>query len=93
MDPLTIGYYGIVVLILLLFSGIPIGVAMGVTGVAGMFFIAGPQAALGLMERIPYDTTANYAISVVPLFILMGSFCFYAGISQDLYRTIYKWIN
>ncbi|MDB4443815.1 TRAP transporter large permease [bacterium] len=93
MDPLTVGCIGIGVLILLLFSGIPIGVAMGVTGVAGMLFIAGPQAALGLMERIPYDTTANYAISVVPLFILMGSFCFYAGISQDLYRTMYKWIG
>ncbi|MBW1799488.1 MAG: TRAP transporter large permease, partial [Deltaproteobacteria bacterium] len=32
-------------------------------------------------------------ISVVPLFILMGSFCFYAGISQDLYRAIYRWIG
>jgi C4-dicarboxylate transporter DctM subunit len=93
MDPLTVGYIAIGVLILLLFSGIPIGVAMGATGVAGMFFIAGPQAALGLMERIPYDTTASYGISVVPLFILMGSFCFYAGLSQDLYRTVYKWIG
>ena len=93
MDPLTVGCFGIGVLILLLFSGIPIGIAMGATGVAGMLFIAGPQAALGLMERIPYDTTASYAISVVPLFILMGSFCFYAGISQDLYRALYKWIG
>lgn len=90
---MTVGYIAIGVLILLLFSGIPIGVAMGATGVAGMYFIAGPQAALGLMERIPYDTTASYAISVVPLFILMGSFCFYAGISHDLYRTLYKWIG
>lgn len=93
MDPVTVGCFGIGVLILLLFSGIPIGIAMGATGVAGMLFIAGPQAALGLMERIPYDTTASYAISVVPLFILMGSFCFYAGISQDLYRALYKWIG
>jgi C4-dicarboxylate transporter DctM subunit len=93
MDPLTVGCIGIGVLILLLFSGIPIGVAMGATGVAGMLLISGPQAALGLLERIPYDTTANYTISVVPLFILMGSFCFYAGISQDLYRTLYKWIG
>jgi C4-dicarboxylate transporter DctM subunit len=93
MDPLTVGYIAIGILVLLLFSGIPIGVAMGATGIAGMYFIAGPQAALGLMERIPYDTTANYGISVVPLFILMGSFCFYAGLSQDLYRTVYKWIG
>jgi C4-dicarboxylate transporter DctM subunit len=93
MDPLTVGYIGIGVLILLLFSGIPIGVAMGVTGVAGMLLVSGPQAALGLMERIPYDNTANYTLSVVPLFILMGSFCFYAGISQDLYRALYRWIG
>jgi C4-dicarboxylate transporter DctM subunit len=93
MDPLTIGCIGIGILILLLFSGIPIGVAMGATGVAGMLLVSGPQAALGLMERIPYDTTANYTISVVPLFILMGSFCFHAGISQDLYRAVYRWIG
>ncbi len=93
MEPLTVGYIGIGVLILLLFSGIPIGVAMGATGIAGMLLVAGPQAALGLMERIPYDTTANYTLSVVPLFILMGSFCFYAGISQDLYRALYRWIG
>ncbi len=93
MDSLTIGYIGIGVLILLLFSGIPIGVAMGATGLAGMFLVAGIKAGLGLIERIPYDTVANYTISVVPLFILMGSFCFYAGISQDLYRAVYKWIG
>jgi C4-dicarboxylate transporter DctM subunit len=93
MDPLTVGYIGIGVLIVFLFSGIPIGVAMGATGIAGMLLVAGPQAALGLLERIPYDTTANYTLSVVPLFILMGSFCFYAGISQDLYRALYRWIG
>ena len=91
--PITVGYIGIILLVVLLFSGIPIGVAMGATGLAGMWLVAGPQAALGLLERIPYDSLANYTISVVPLFILMGSFCFYAGISQDLYRAIYKWLG
>ena len=93
MDPITVGYIGIGILVILLFSGIPIGVAMGTTGVVGMFLISGPQAALGILERIPYDNIANYAICVVPLFILMGCFCFYAGISQDLYRALYKWIG
>lgn len=93
MDSLTVGYIGIGFLIVLLFSGIPIGVAMGATGVAGMLLIAGPQAAMGILERIPYDNTANYAICVVPLFILMGAFCFHAGISKDLFRAVYTWIG
>jgi len=93
MEPLTVGYIGIGILILLIFSGIPIGVAMGAVGVAGMAYIAGGGAGLGLLQRVPYDTTANFALSVVPLFILMGAFCFYAGISQDLYRTVYRWLG
>jgi tripartite ATP-independent transporter DctM subunit len=30
---------------------------------------------------------------VIPLFILMGAFAFNAGLSEDLYRTVYKWLG
>jgi C4-dicarboxylate transporter, DctM subunit len=92
MDP-VVGYIGIGILMVFLFSGIPIGVAMGVTGIVGMLLGPGWDAALGMMQRLPYDTTANYAISVVPMFILMGEFCFAADISVDLYRAVYKWFG
>ncbi len=93
MEPIVVGYIAIAILILILFSGIPIGVAMGVIGILGVAYIAGWGAGLGMLQRFPYDSSASYTLSVVPLFILMGTFCFYAGISQDLYRAVYKWLG
>jgi C4-dicarboxylate transporter DctM subunit len=93
MDTVTIGYIAIIILILVIFTGIPIGVAMGIIGLAGMIYVSGPMAGLSLLERTPYDTMANYDMSVVPLFILMGSICFFGGISQDLFHAAYKWIG
>ncbi len=93
MEPITVGYIGIIILIILIFSGIPIGVAMGLVGVVGMAIISGPAAGLGLLQRVPYDQTTNAALTVVPLFILMGVLCYYARISQDLYFAVYKWLG
>jgi C4-dicarboxylate transporter DctM subunit len=30
---------------------------------------------------------------VIPLFVLMGEFCFYSGLGKELYDTAYKWIG
>jgi C4-dicarboxylate transporter DctM subunit len=93
MTPLEIGYIGIAILIVLLFSGVHIGVAMGLIGFLGMAFISGWPAGLAILKTVPFTTFANYGMSVVPLFILMGSFCFYSGISKDLYDSVHKWLG
>lgn len=93
MEPVVIGYISIAIMIALLFSGIPVGVSMGILSLVGMFFVAGPQSAVGLIQRVAYDTFASYDFSVVPLFLLMGEFCFHAGISSDLFSAAYKWIG
>ena len=93
MTPLEIGYVGIAILIVLLFSGVHIGVAMGLVGFLGMSFISGWPAGLAILKTVPFTTFANYGMSVVPLFILMGTFCFYSGISKDLYDSVHKWLG
>lgn len=93
MTPLAIGYIGIAILIILLFSGIHIGVVMGLVGFFGMAYINGWGAGLGVLKTVPLTTFANYGLSVVPLFILMGSLCFHAGISKDIYDTVHSWLG
>jgi tripartite ATP-independent transporter DctM subunit len=91
--PLSAGIAGIVTLIVILFSGMPIGIVMGLVGFLGMSYIAGTGAALTSMGSSPYTTASSYGLSVVPLFVLMGSFCFFSGLSRDLYNTAYKWLG
>jgi C4-dicarboxylate transporter DctM subunit len=93
MTPLTTGFIGIGILFIFLFSGMPIGIAMGMVGFAGFAFLRGLDSALGVLTTVPYRTFASYDFSVVPLFILMGTFCFHAGLSKDLYNTVYRWLG
>ncbi|MBW1768559.1 MAG: TRAP transporter large permease [Deltaproteobacteria bacterium] len=93
MSPLLIGVLGVVLLMILLFMRMPIAVAMGVVGVLGMGMVVGFEAGLSILKTAPFAAIARYGFSVVPLFILMGSFCFHAGVSRDLYYTVNKWIG
>jgi C4-dicarboxylate transporter, DctM subunit len=93
MTPFVVGIIGLVVMTLLLFLGTPIGLAMGVVGAAGFAYIAGFNAMLGQLRTIPFSTFADYNFSVIPLFILMGLLCFNAGLSKNLFSTVYAWLG
>lgn len=93
LSPSTSGLVGIVILVVLLFSGLEIGLVIGLVGLLGMAYLTTSSAALGLLSTVPYRTLASYAMSIVPLFILMGTFAFYSGLSKDLYWTVYRWLG
>ena len=93
MSPTVIGIIGIGVLLIVLFSRIPIGPGMALVGFAGFAFISGMGPALGVLRQVPFEIFSEYNLSVVPLFILMGSFSMTAGLSEDLYRVAYKWLG
>jgi C4-dicarboxylate transporter, DctM subunit len=93
MDPFIVGLIGIGVLIILLFSGFPIGAGMALVGFVGFAYLVGWQPALGILKTVPYSTFADYNLSVIPLFILMGTFAFKSGMSEDIFSAIYKWVG
>jgi C4-dicarboxylate transporter, DctM subunit len=91
MTPTTIGFIGLGILMVLLFTGMPLGFVMALVGFLGFAYIKGFPPALAALGAVPYRTFADYGFSVAPLFILMGEFCFVARLSTDLYDTAYKW--
>ncbi|MBW1801866.1 MAG: TRAP transporter large permease subunit [Deltaproteobacteria bacterium] len=93
MNPFTVGIIGIIFLVLLLFSGMPVGFVMAIVGFMGMTYLNGVVSGVSLFGRVPYGTTANHAMSVLPLFILMGALCFHSGISREIYYTVYRWLG
>lgn len=93
MDPFVVGLFGIAILLVFLFSGLSIGAAMALVGFLGFAVLVGLGPAFGVLKSVPYSTFANYDLSVIPLFILMGSFAFAAGMSKDLFNAVYKWIG
>jgi len=90
MSPTLIGILGIVALLVLLFLGMNIGFSLLVVGFIGYALIVNMKGAMGLFASVPFTTVANFGLSVIPMFVLMGQFAFYAGISQDLYSACHK---
>lgn len=90
---LLVGLAGIGLLVVLLFLRMPIGFAMGFTGLIGAWYFMGWNAGLGVLQTTPYYTASKYILCVVPLFLLMGQVCFRSGISKDLYDSAYAWLG
>jgi tripartite ATP-independent transporter DctM subunit len=46
-----------------------------------------------VLGAFPYSYSAVFTLSVIPLFVLMGSFATVSGMGADLYRTAYTWVG
>ena len=67
---------------------------MAITGFLGMIVVyGGIGPSLDMISISSYDTSANYMLTVAPLFILMGEFAYHAGISKDLFDAANKWLG
>ncbi len=88
-----IGLLGIVVLLLLLALGLPIGVALALVGVTGMALLISPEAALIKAGVVTFETISRYELGVLPLFLLMAHFCFQAGASQDFFDVAARFVG
>ena len=70
-----------------------IGFAAAIVGLIGITLIKGWTATGGVAGFLPYSVSASFALSVIPLFILMGYFAFYAGLTRDLFSTARAWVG
>ena len=79
-----IGFIAVFFLVLL---RIPIAFAMGLVGMIGFAYETNFRASISMVARLIIDTSQDYGLSVVPLFILMGLFVNKGGISRELYQV------
>lgn len=89
MSLTTIGIVGIVILVIVLFSKMPVGFVMGFLGFLGFSYVVNLEAGLSLLIRDIWDVFSSYGLTVIPLFVFMGQIAFHAGISRRLYDSAY----
>ena len=88
LDLTLLAVLGIVAMIVMIALGVHIGMAMFITGFVGYALATGNlTSAIVTLRTYTFTSAMNYTLSVVPLFVLMGQFVFYAGISDDLFRA------
>lgn len=93
MSYMTIAVIGLVVLFILLFSGMNIGFALLLVGFFGYAAVTNFKAAISIVGTVPYTIASNYNYTVIGLFVLMGYFAYYSGLSSNLFEFAHCWLN
>ena len=84
---------GFASLFALCFAGIPLAIAMLIVGVIGFMLFRGSEAALAVAAQQMTDAFTSHGLSVIPLFILMGTFIHRAGLADDLFAAARAWLG
>ena len=87
MSENLVALVGFLSLFALMLLRVPVGMAMGLVGVAGYATLNGGAPALKLIGQTSMRTVTDYTFGVIPMFLLMGALVSQAGISRDMFRA------
>lgn len=90
---MELALFGFAILLLLAFIGVPLAFATLAVGFGGLMYLRGFDAALSVSSQWIVETSTNYNLSIIPLFVLMGAFIHRSGISKDLFAASYAWLG
>lgn len=93
MSGFSLAVTGFGVMLALMALRLPIGLAMLLVGGAGYVQLNGLEPFLNYIRTTPYQIFANYTLSVIPLFVLMGAFAERSGLAADLFRAASAFIG
>lgn len=82
-----------VLLLVLLFSGLPVAFALGLSGVAGMVLFLGGEGALAQLPIIGYKSLDDFVLTAVPMYILMSQILLTGKVGNDLFELANKWLR
>jgi C4-dicarboxylate transporter, DctM subunit len=93
LKPEAIGILACVLMLGLIFLRMPVAIAMIVPALLGMYALRGGALVESTLATLPYQQTANWTLSVVPMFILMGLLLWKAGLTESLYTAGRHWLG
>ena len=84
----------ILVMVAALLLGVPIAVALAGSGMLGIYLVTGDfSKVLGIVSLTPFSTVADYALTTIPMFILMAYLSASSGLARDLYTAASNWLS
>lgn len=90
IDELSVLMFGS--LLLLLFAGLPLAFVTGSLGVL-FIYLVGDQFMLNIIPTRIFPLMTNYQLSAIPLFIFMASMLERAGLIDEMFDVLYKWMG
>ena len=94
MSDLALGYLSFPVLLVLLFLRAPLGLALLLCGIGGLWLaMDGTTVFMARLKSEVYTTFSSYNLSIIPMFLLMGQFATLSGMSQALFNAAQSWLG
>jgi tripartite ATP-independent transporter DctM subunit len=87
---LEIGIAAVVILIVLIFLGMPIGIGMLTVSLVGVAMIRNEGVAIRMAGSVANDALRSYLFAVVPLFVLMGLLVTVSGVGKDTFDVFQR---
>ena len=86
MSGVEIGLASILAIVVLIYAGMHVAVALCLVSLVGVWMIKGSFAvATNLLALAAYDAVYGYDFAVIPLFVLMGFLVSIAGVGRDTF--------
>lgn len=83
----------LIVLVAMLVFGLPVALAMGLSGAVGLYMFGGWPILQGILQTAPLSTANDYEIITIPMFLLMAEFVIISGVANDLFRAATVWVG
>jgi tripartite ATP-independent transporter DctM subunit len=77
----------------MVFAGVRVYVAAALAGLVGMIWLVGWDAGSSIVGTVPHSKIANYTLSVLPMFVLIGFIAFHAGLTASLFAAAKAWVG
>lgn len=86
-------FVGLTTLVVLLVIGLPVALALLLSGTIGLYMVGGTGIMLGIIGTTPLDSIQGYELATVPMFILMANFIIASGVSDDMFDAAKTWMG
>lgn len=93
MDITLITLLAVGLIFMLLAIGTPVFAALALSGAFGIVMSEDLSFLLSRLKSLPFSSAANYSLTVIPLFILMGAFAHQAQVGRRLFHVANKWVG
>ncbi|MGN1037977.1 MAG: TRAP transporter large permease [Mailhella sp.] len=93
LDLVTIGYLGVLAMLVLAFLGVPLAYSMSFIGSIGLAYATSFDSACMQNVLLAWEQGSSFSLMTIPLFIFMGTIAYSSRIVADLFDCVRKWVG
>jgi TRAP-type mannitol/chloroaromatic compound transport system permease large subunit len=81
------------ILLIVLFTGIPVAFSLGLVAFGGLIFLLGTDGTIKAAGTVIFGSLKEFSFIALPLFIMMAQILAVTGIGAELFEALGKWLN